>query len=243
MKTTVVTGATSSIGRNIVIDLLKSEQTVHAFVRDKLKANECLPVDNKNLHILHFDNVESIDSLDETFKKISKNFNIQNLICCHGSHSFKLVSHVDIEHINKLLFDNFTSTVMYVKSFSNLRNKEKNNRSIILFGSTAAIKGEAGISIYSAAKSSLISFTASVSKELARKKIRINTVSPGWVESERSKENENTLGLKRIKNIESFYPMGFGSPDDISGLVSFLITDESKWINGQNIIIDGGFSS
>lgn len=243
MKSTVVTGATSSIGRNVVIDLLKKDHIIHAFVRDKLKANKYLPVDNKNLYIHHFDNTKSIDRLETVFKKISENFNLKNLICCHGSHSFKLVSHIDVEHINNLLFDNFTSTVMFVKSFSNIRNKAKCNRSIILFGSTAAIRGEAGISIYSAAKSSLIAFTASASKELARKKIRINTVSPGWVESERAKENENILGLKRIKDIESSYPLGFGCPDDISGLISFLLTDESKWINGQNIIIDGGFSS
>lgn len=242
METTVVTGATSSIGREIVKNLIDKGDIVHAFVRDIPKSKKLLPINNKNLNLIEFDN-DSIDKLDSIFKKITENFFIKNLVCCHGSHSFKLISNVDVNHIDKLIFDNFTSTVMFVKIFSNIRNKLKVKRSIILFGSTAAVKGEAGISIYSAAKSSLIAFTASASKELARKKIRINTVSPGWVISDRSIKNESTLGVERIKNIESKYPAGFGFPKDVSGLVYFLLEDDSNWINGQNLVIDGGFSS
>ena len=242
METTVVTGATSSIGREIVKNLIDKGDIVHAFVRDIPKSKKLLPINNKNLNLIEFDN-DSIDELDSIFKKITENFFIKTLVCCHGSHSFKLISNIDVNHIDKLIFDNFTSAVMFVKIFSNIRNKLKVKRSIILFGSTAAVKGEAGISIYSAAKSSLIAFTASASKELARKKIRINTVSPGWVISDRSIKNESTLGVERIKNIESKYPAGFGFPKDISGLVYFLLEDDSNWINGQNLVIDGGFSS
>lgn len=111
---------------------------------------------------------------------------------------------------------------------------------IINVSSVAGIIGVAGQTNYSATKSAIIGFTKSLSKEIAGKNIRVNAVAPGYIETEMlGKVNENIR-----KNFQSQVPLKrLGKPEDIANVVAFLASDNSSYITGQTIVVDGGLTS
>ena len=97
-----------------------------------------------------------------------------------------------------------------------------------------------GNSVYNASKSALNGFAHSLALEVASKWVRVNTVLPGFVETSILGRNRSD---EEVKKHLSDYPLGrFGTPKDVSSLVSFLLSDEASWITGAQIPIDGGFS-
>ena len=108
--------------------------------------------------------------------------------------------------------------------------------SIVNISSVAGEKGIAGQTIYCAARAGLLGFTRALSKEVARMNIRVNAVAPGYIETEmiaKVKNKKPTL-MKEI-------PLGrFGTPQDVAKAVNFLLSDDSSYITGTTITVDGG---
>lgn len=109
---------------------------------------------------------------------------------------------------------------------------------IVNISSINAVRGHSGLSVYSATKSAMDGLTRSLAKELGKKNIRINSVSPGYFESDMVKD----LSEETLNRIKRRTPLGrLGSLDEVSKLVMFLFT-EGTFITGQNIVVDGGFT-
>ena len=105
------------------------------------------------------------------------------------------------------------------------------------------VKGAKGQTIYSASKGGLISFVKSLAMELSSSNIRVNCISPGVIKSPMLDRYKKTINLESFNDVVNSHPIGIGSLSDVSNLINFLFSSDSKWITGQNIIIDGGFSS
>lgn len=95
---------------------------------------------------------------------------------------------------------------------------------------------------YCASKSALLSGTKAISLELAEKKIRCNCVLPGYVETDMINNFLNSMPVESKDKITKMHPLGIGKPSDVAALVTFLLSDEAKWITGGEYIIDGGYS-
>jgi 3-oxoacyl-[acyl-carrier protein] reductase len=109
--------------------------------------------------------------------------------------------------------------------------------SVIQIASVIGEMGNAGQSAYSAAKAGLIGFTKSVARELSSRNIRVNAITPGFIGTEMT----GALTEAQKEAILRSIPLGFiGSPDDVADLVSFLASDQSRYITGQVIGINGG---
>ena len=112
-------------------------------------------------------------------------------------------------------------------------------KNIVFISSLASIRGEKGNAVYAASKGALNALAITLAKELAPK-VRVNSVSPGTVETPMTKcFVESEAGEAHLQT----YPLGVGHCDDITNLVNFLLSDEARWITGQNIVIDGGRST
>jgi NAD(P)-dependent dehydrogenase (short-subunit alcohol dehydrogenase family) len=242
MKIIAVTGATSDIGKDIVTYLLDSGYKVVLIGRNKVKLDSIassLRVPDKYVYCFDNDELTGVKSL---FSNIVKNTGkLDGLICCAGSHEvkpLKISKSVDFSNafeantLPSLVFAKYYSSSLY----SNL------NSSIIFISSVATVIGEPGLAAYSAAKGALNSAVRSIAVELAPKGIRVNCISPGWVETLHAQEVRAKIGEVKVEQIEKNYPLGFGQPRDISGICKFLVSDDSRWITGQNIIVDGGRS-
>ena len=129
-----------------------------------------------------------------------------------------------------------------IQLFINYLSKLKKSGSIVNISSIVGQIGFKELSAYASSKGALISLTKSLASELANKKIRINSISPGFTK---------TSFYKKFKKKKKLYnwtlsriPMNrWGSPTEVSNLVSFLVSENSSYINGENINIDGGWLS
>lgn len=112
---------------------------------------------------------------------------------------------------------------------------------IINIASTRAYQSEPGTLAYSASKGGVVSLTHSLALTLSSQRIRVNSISPGWIDTSLWKippqeEKHNTLDHGQ-------HPSGrIGKPEDVANLVSFLASERGEWINGQDIVIDGGMT-
>jgi 3-oxoacyl-[acyl-carrier protein] reductase len=114
--------------------------------------------------------------------------------------------------------------------------KQKSGR-IVNISSVSGVAGNAGQTNYSASKAGIIGFTKSLAKEVASRNILVNAVAPGFVATDMTK----VLTDEQKANINSFIPLKrVGTPDDIANVVKFLASEESSYITGQVIHVDGG---
>lgn len=99
-----------------------------------------------------------------------------------------------------------------------------------------------GTAAYSASKGALISSARVFATELAKRKIRVNCISPGTVLTPLMQNYLSTLSEKEYNKRIGGFPLGLGEPSDVSLACVYLLSDASRWITGQNLIIDGGFT-
>ena len=119
----------------------------------------------------------------------------------------------------------------------------KNGASVVVMSSVAASRGKTGLSAYSAAKGAIDSCVKSLAVELASRKIRVNSIRAGAVKTEMHERVMSRLEEKSIKEYEGRHLLGFSEVEDVSGMVKFLLSVESKSITGSVINVDGGYEA
>lgn len=239
-KTILVTGATSGIGLEICKQIAIAggnfigigrdiEKLQHYIDNHKLEGSKVIKfdlVEIENIHLLVSDLPIKIDGLVHS----------AGIAYVSPMHFF---NYSDYENIRKINLD------CILVLFSELLKKKKINQqsSVVFISSISAIRGAKGNGLYAITKAALDSISKVYANELSSKSIRVNTIQPGMVETDMSKEAENILS-KEIMDIDrSKYPLGYGEAKDIALPVVFLLSNASKWITGQSIVIDGGRTS
>ena len=119
-----------------------------------------------------------------------------------------------------------------------LRNAIAGGGAIVFVSSISAHIGVHGVSAYGASKAALEAMARSLSVEVAKKKIRVNCLAPGLVETPMLKAARETLGS--MDETLAKYPLGFGEPDDVANAAIFLLSPASRWITGTTLVLDGG---
>ena len=115
--------------------------------------------------------------------------------------------------------------------------------SIIFFASIMGMVGDKGKTLYSATKGALIAASHSMACELASKKIRVNVISPGAIETPINANLPHMSDLKLRKELEDKHLLGLGECSDISNACIYLLSDASKWVTGLNLVVDGGYTT
>ena len=122
------------------------------------------------------------------------------------------------------------------------RGNFQENASFVMISSLSAHEGAIGHASYAAAKGALEGFIAPAAAELAKKRIRLNAVVLGVVKTPMSESWISNLDEAQTNALHASYPMGIGTPPDVASMICFLLSNESKWITGQKIVLDGGHS-
>jgi NAD(P)-dependent dehydrogenase (short-subunit alcohol dehydrogenase family) len=130
-----------------------------------------------------------------------------------------------------------------VKIISNKKYLNKNGAIFEFFSSIMGILGQAGQVAYCSSKGALISGAKAMALGLAKKNIRVNCILPGVVETELSSKMLEKLSEESRKSIIDIHLLDLGKPEDIANACVFLLSDDSRWITGTKLIVDGGYSA
>tara|TARA_Y100000590_G_scaffold70996_1_gene77909 strand:- start:72 stop:785 length:714 start_codon:yes stop_codon:yes gene_type:complete len=234
MSKYLIFGATGSIGTKLGEELYKSNKEIHLIGRDK---NE-LQILSSKLNCKHTVLDVLSDNILEIVKEEFKNIEVSGIAYCVGSIDLKPLKNSKKEDFQKCLDLNFFPVIEIIKSLQ--ENLKKNNGSIVLFSTVAVRKGFTNHAIISSAKGAIEGLTVSLAAEFAPN-IRVNCIAPSLTDSKMSK---SILKNKLItEGIAKSHPMKrIGKPEDLASMAKFLLTDESPWITGQIIGVDGGKS-
>jgi len=243
-KNILITGASSGIGKECAFRCYEEGAKVHLLGRNERSLKEIYAQLN--------DNNNSISVLDlqdfERYQNI-----IENIVTTHGKidgfiHSAGYQITLPISAMNyQMYLDIFSVNTVSAFEFIRLLSKKNygnlSGMSIVLIASVMSIIANPALTAYCASKAALVGGAKALALELANNKIKVNCVSPGYLEDTKMMtELDEILSNQELDNLKKGYPLGLGSTNDITALCLFLLSDESKWITGQNIIIDGGYS-
>lgn len=235
-KVAIVTGAGAGIGKATAKLFAGEGAVVYALdikgldwvIEEGFDANQIIP---KELDICDFSAVkEVVMTAKKTYGHIDVLANIAGLI------SYEMMPMIDYEKFRKMLDVNVVALIHLMSLVSRIMTRQQSG-SIINMASMVGEKGSKGQLSYAATKGAVIAATKSAAKELAESHIRVNAIAPGMVGSDRFKAVLEEKFAQKINDI----PFGrLAEPDEVANLCLFLASDQSKYITGQIIGIDGG---
>lgn len=136
---------------------------------------------------------------------------------------------------------NTTGPLLLVRDL--LKNKKLNaGASIVWLSSVAAARGSAGYAAYAASKAGLEASARCLALELAPKRIRVNCMAPGMIDTEMAATAAERISGEALTAHLKAYPLGTGQPADVAAAASFLLSESSRWVTGVTLPVDGGFS-
>ena len=239
-KTVFVTGGSRGIGKEVALKFAENGYNVVInYVSSKTNVEELKSeFESKGVKTLIMQaDVTDKEAIDEVVKKAIEEFgSIDVLVNNAGITRDNLLMRMSEEEFDKVIEINLKGTYIVTKAVTKYMMKKRKG-SIINLSSVVGVAGNAGQCNYSASKAGIIGFTKSVAKELASRNIRSNAVAPGFIAtdmtavlSDEVKENiHNQIPLKRM-----------GTAKEVANLIYFLGSEESSYITGQVINVDGG---
>ena len=241
-KVALVTGASRGIGREIALGLSKQGINIAiTYSSNAAKAEEVVEELKQNgvKAIAIRGNASLEQDVNNIVKEVEDSLGtIDILVNNAGITKDNLLIRMKSEDWDDVLDVNLKGVFLCTKAVARGMMKKKYGK-IINIASVVGITGNAGQGNYSASKAGVIGFTKSMAKELASRGIRVNAVAPGFIQTDMTDVLKEEIKTEIIKNI----PLNsFGTPKDISNLVNFLASEESDYITGQVIKIDGGMA-
>lgn len=241
-KTVVVTGASSGIGRQCAIDCSRMGARVIIIGRNTERLQDTLETLSGEGHMSFVcdlsNSVEVAGTADTIGKEVGK---INGIVNCAGVSTtlpLKLMTH---DKMAEMLGVNVLSAFDLTRELSKVKRMEEGS-SIIFIASVMGCVGESGKSLYSMSKGALIAGARSLACEFAKRKIRVNTISPGAILTPINANLPHMADPERKSILESLHLLGIGETSDVSYGVIYLLSDASRWVTGQNLIIDGGYT-
>ena len=235
-KNIIVTGATGGIGNSIVKKLSDLNANIIA-TGTKIEKLEELKSKYKNVKILRFD-ISQTEKIEEFIENATSQLggSIDCLINNAGLTQDNLAIRMSLDEWKKVIDINLTSTFLLSK-FAIKRMLKNKSGKIINITSVVGHTGNLGQVNYTASKASIVAMSKSLAIEYAKKNININCISPGFIKTAMT----DNLDEKYKELIISKIPSArLGEPTDIANAVIFLASDQSNYINGETIHVNGG---
>lgn len=241
-KVAVVTGASKGIGASIALHLAdEGAAVVVNYSSDKEGAQKVVTEITKQggKAIAIHANMTNQKDIEKLFTEASKEFGkIDILVNNAGIYEFVPIEEVTVEHYHKIFDINVLGLLLATKEALKYFNQ---SGSIVNISSIVSLSPVAGGGVYSASKAAVDSITKTMAIELAPRKIRVNAINPGMIQTEGTKTG-GILESEFRKQVESQTPLGrIGLPSDITPAVIYLASDDSSWITGQTLFITGGY--
>lgn len=239
-RTVLVAGASAGIGRAVAVRLATEGATVVGVARNGTRLEEALAVLEGGRHRAIVADVSDPSSLAAVLASGKELGGFAGAVVAAGIHETRPLSLVNPASIQKSIDANVVSAVNVMQVVLKARRPE--GAAIVCLSSVAALRATPGFLSYSAGKAALIASCRVAAAELASRKIRVNAILAGVVETEMSQSWMSRLDEAQREAVVRAHLLGIGSPDDIAGVAAFLLSDDARWMTGSMVVVDGGLS-
>lgn len=244
-----VTGGGSGIGAAVAKSLARAGANVAVLDRNLEAARETATFINTNINASGNGgraysfavDVSKLDQVELAVEQSQDHFQLPLTISvnCAGITVDKFMSKMTEEDWDRVLDVNLKGTFFVTKATSKAMVANKQGGSIVNIASIIAKIGNLGQANYSASKGGVVSFSKTAAKELAREKIRVNCILPGFIDTPMAQAVPDKVKDKIVAQV----PLGkFGEPEDIADMATFLASERSKYVTGSVIEVTGGYS-
>jgi len=245
-KIAIITGASSGIGQAVAKRLASEGAFVVLFARREELLKKCqIEIEAEGGNAICF--VGDVTREDDVKGCIEKSLEHKNkidiLINNAGVELVKSLSMTSLDELDYIIDVNIKGIIRFIQKAQRYMTGIQNGASIVNVSSVSGMFGVAGLSAYSMTKGGVISITKSLAIELAPRKIRVNVIAAGIVETDLTQRMRSKLGSQQLEQILKMHPLGFGTPYDVASGIAFLASDEAKWITGSILVIDGGYTA
>lgn len=235
-KHILVTGASSGMGRVFSQMIAKEGAIVTIVARNEERLQQTLDSLDGKGH-----DYKVCDLTDENQMKniISDMTPIDGVVFCAGINDYVPVKFLKQEKIDRIFQTNYFSEILLTQMLLK-RKLIKKGASLVYISSLSSVLGVQGTLLYASSKAAINSAVKVIAAELAPQGIRANAICPGIVKTEML-SGTNIDEEAFMKQAED-YPLGLGTPEDVGNAVIYHLSDGSRWLTGQSMILDGGYS-
>jgi NAD(P)-dependent dehydrogenase (short-subunit alcohol dehydrogenase family) len=243
-RTVIVTGASSGIGRAIAVELAGRGARVVLLGRNReelLRTEELLT--GAPAHVMELDLQEHAAILPQVRALVEQYGRIYGLCHCAGIVETRPLASLHVDGVRAMLQVNLLAGLELAQIVSRREIMTEDTGAILFMSSIYGSVGMPGQIGYSASKGAVLAAARAMAVELARRKIRVNTLSPGLVRTPMTNKALSALSAEQARDLEMSYPLGPGDPEDVARAAAFLLAPQNKWITGTDLIIDGGYTA
>lgn len=230
-KVVLVTGASSGLGRQIAIACAQRGARLVITGRDTERLNETY---GKLAGTGHLQILADLTSAEDRERLVQACGTIDGLVLCIGRQMLSPIRQLKEDLMTAMYRIHFLAPVMLVQRLLQ-GSAIANQGSVVFMLSTAAHIGTRGVGPYSAMKSALLGIIRCLAIEQAKRKIRVNGISPSAIPTSIWGQEQGLLDAQRAR-----HPLGLGTPQDVANGTIYLLADASRWVTGTTLVMDGG---
>ncbi len=241
-KRILVTGGSSGIGRQAALRMAGCGARICLSGRDATRLNEIVSLlPGQGHNSLPLDLTSTEDVADRFQGESRRNGSFFGIFHAAGVSFVRPVKLWKPIHYSDVFGPTVLSGFALARAAS-LQDVMVNGGALVFMSSVASVRGQVGMSVYSGAKGAIDGMTRSLAVEFCPRRIRVNSICAGAVETPMHDRLLRTLNEDSVETYRSKHLLGFGKADDIANMVTFIIGDGGGWITGTNIVVDGGYT-
>jgi 3-oxoacyl-[acyl-carrier protein] reductase len=235
----LVSGGSRGLGQAIVETLLESDYRVSTISRKATRFTDAL--EPRGDFYFHAGDVADVNAtaafVSEASRRLGRPY---GLINCAGVAVDGVIATMPDEQLDRVLSINLAGAIRLTRQVVRRLLLSRDGGVIVNISSIIGVRGYSGLSAYAATKGGLDAVTRTLARELGPRKIRVNSVAPGYLETEMT----HGLDQEQRGQIVRRTPMGrLGTADDVVGAVLFLLSDAASFMTGQILVVDGGITT
>jgi NAD(P)-dependent dehydrogenase (short-subunit alcohol dehydrogenase family) len=244
-KNIVITGASSGIGRACAISCSQMGARVLLIGRqaDSLEMTKAL-LSNPEAATLLIQDLTQFDEVTVAVKKTLTAFGpVDGVVHAAGISTTLPFRNSTTDKMQHFFLVNVEAALHLTQLILKPGNVRSEGASIVFVTSVMSQVGESAKVLYSMSKGALLAASRSMAIELAPKKIRVNCIAPGVVDTPMSQKAYYSQQEELKERVTALHPLGLGEPDDVANACVFLLSDAARWVTGTQLLIDGGYTA
>ena len=238
-----VTGASSGIGRAVAVLLSQLGASLLITARDVARLARTQAQLSGEGHLADPFDLTQLDGIPAWMRRLADRTGpFDGLVHCAGVTTRLPIRAQSAKQADALMQTNWSAAWLLAKGFRQA-GVHATPGSVVFVSSVVGMVGQPALSAYASSKGALLALTKSLAMELVSEGIRVNSVVPGYVQTEMAQNLEKILTADQVEAIRRMHPLGLGTAEDVAHAIAFLLAVTGRWITGTALVVDGGYTA